>query len=212
MVSHHILPIYFYLEDVFYPVVRYLKLYSLRRTANSDCSLCLQVDIQIWVHGIAPKSPFARVIGWYTQDLKRNRRHANKPALLFCLGHHTMEKFKEKLQSLRAAADSTNAQADELEARVKHLKSEHIAKDHEILSLQIRVKNLEERLEKTEGQLKDVSTKFSEAEEKAEENESKVASLDRELEEKEKLHEELKEKHVAAKSQLDDMSRQFDDM
>jgi tropomyosin len=53
---------------------------------------------------------------------------------------------------------------------------------------------------------------FNEADLKAEENERKNAKLEQDLAEKEKQYEELVEKFNASKAELEELSRQFEDL
>ncbi|KAI8087916.1 uncharacterized protein B0P05DRAFT_577814 [Gilbertella persicaria] len=118
----------------------------------------------------------------------------------------------QKLASLRAQAEQATALAEEYEAKIKQLELEHTSKDHELLSLQIRAKNLEEQLDKTEEKLHQTSASYNEADLKAEEAERKVQTLEQELADKEQLNEELQEKYKSIKSELDELSRQFEEL
>ncbi|KAG2217836.1 hypothetical protein INT45_006801 [Circinella minor] len=123
-----------------------------------------------------------------------------------------MEKFKERILSLRSEAEKVNTTADELEQKVKHLQSEQIAKNHELASIKNRVKILEEQLEKTEQKLKETTLKFNESDLKAEEYEHKVTELENLILEKEQKNEELSKEYKFIKAEMDEMSRQFDDL
>ncbi|KAK9718826.1 tropomyosin-2 [Basidiobolus ranarum] len=66
-----------------------------------------------------------------------------------------MEKFKEKLNALRAEVDLANARADEAESSLKKLNDSQNDRDQEIIGLQNKIQLLEEELEKAEGKLQD---------------------------------------------------------
>ncbi|KAI8362691.1 hypothetical protein EDC96DRAFT_444876 [Choanephora cucurbitarum] len=119
---------------------------------------------------------------------------------------------KSRLASLRADAEQATALAEEFEAKIKQLELEHTNKDHELLSIQIRAKNLEEQLDKTEDALHQISAKYNEADLKAEEAEKRVQKLEQELADKEQYNEELQEKYRSIKSELDELSRQFEEL
>ncbi|KAI7854324.1 hypothetical protein BDC45DRAFT_482946 [Circinella umbellata] len=123
-----------------------------------------------------------------------------------------MEKFKERLLWLRSEAEKANTTADELEQKVKDLQSEQIAKNHDLSSIKNRVKMLEEQLEKTEQKLKETSAKFNESDLKAEEYERKVTELENSILEKEQKNEELNRDYKLIKAEMDEMTRQFDDL
>ncbi|RCI03717.1 hypothetical protein CU098_006170 [Rhizopus stolonifer] len=126
--------------------------------------------------------------------------------------YFNMEKFKEKIAALRSETEEANARADEYEAQIKQLEAEHTSKDHEILSLQNRIKVLEEQLETAEDKIKTINENFNQADLKAEEAERKVSSLEQELVDMEEKHEQLKELHKTTQAELDELTRQFDDM
>ncbi|OZJ02998.1 hypothetical protein BZG36_04685, partial [Bifiguratus adelaidae] len=117
-----------------------------------------------------------------------------------------MEKFKEKLASLRAESDAANARAEAAEQKAKALEAEHTQKDHEILSLQIRIKNLEEQLEKAEGGLSQTTKNYKETDLKAENLERRVTKLEQELNEKDQAYEALEQKYQSVKNEMDELT------
>ncbi|KAL0073428.1 hypothetical protein J3Q64DRAFT_1733001 [Phycomyces blakesleeanus] len=123
-----------------------------------------------------------------------------------------MEKFREKLSSLRTEADNATARGDELENRVKSLENEGISKDHEIKSLEIRVKNLENELEVATANLAKVTTSYNDSKAYEENAERKVTALELESQDKEEKYESLLEKYNASKAELDELARQFDEL
>ncbi|KAI8990262.1 X-domain of DnaJ-containing-domain-containing protein [Pilobolus umbonatus] len=100
-----------------------------------------------------------------------------------------MEKFREKIASVRAEADAAKAKADEAEAKYKELEQMQVHQEHEISSLTNQNKFLEEKLE--EATLKVDSLKVLEEEEESlrKENDAahrKITLLEHELENSEK--------------------------
>ncbi|KAI8332195.1 hypothetical protein BC941DRAFT_436888 [Chlamydoabsidia padenii] len=121
-----------------------------------------------------------------------------------------MEKFKEKLASLRSEIDNANKRAEELEGKATVLEKQHEEKDNEFISLQDRAKNLEEQLEQAEISLKEANGNFREADLRAEQLGKKAVKLEQELKTWEKKNNELEEKYLAAKAEMDELESQLD--
>ncbi|KAG0239401.1 tropomyosin [Mortierella sp. GBAus27b] len=73
-----------------------------------------------------------------------------------------MDKFKEKVNSLRNEVDAANTRADEFEAKVRLLKSEHLQKDHEIASLKNQLRTKDETLLRTEDRWMETKSSLDE--------------------------------------------------
>ncbi|SAM04937.1 hypothetical protein [Absidia glauca] len=121
-----------------------------------------------------------------------------------------MEKFKEKLASLRAEIDNANKRGDELEEKATALETQHANKDDEFTSLQERAKLLEEQLEQAEIDLKEANGNFREADLRAEQLGKKAIKLQQELKTWEKKNSDLEEKYLAAKNEMDELEGQLD--
>ncbi|KAG1145628.1 hypothetical protein G6F37_001241 [Rhizopus arrhizus] len=121
-----------------------------------------------------------------------------------------MEKFKEKLNSLRAKVEAATATGDEYAEIIKQLETQDIQRHHEINSLQSKIELLERTLEKTESELKVTSLKSQEADNKAENLEREIAELEQELENAEKRNDELKELNKTIKAEMEEYERQLE--
>ncbi|KAI8988950.1 hypothetical protein BDB01DRAFT_783750 [Pilobolus umbonatus] len=121
-----------------------------------------------------------------------------------------MEKFKEKLASLRSELDTATKRADTLKIKVEQLETEHDQKDNELGALQTRVKELEESLEKAENNLKQTTTDYREADLRAEQLGKKAVKVQQEIEAWNKKNAELEAKYKAAKEEMDELEGQMD--
>ncbi|KAF9976899.1 hypothetical protein BGZ73_007516 [Actinomortierella ambigua] len=118
-----------------------------------------------------------------------------------------MDKFKEKLASLRIEADTANARADEIANKLKDSESRVAAMEQEEISLKNRIQLLEAQLEKTESGHSESTTKSRDLELQIEEFNRKVKSLEAQNETLEKRCEDLEAKYHAAKAELDDLEK-----
>ncbi|KAI8357838.1 hypothetical protein EDC96DRAFT_545733 [Choanephora cucurbitarum] len=123
-----------------------------------------------------------------------------------------MEKFKEKLATLRNEVDTATKRAQELEEKCKQLEAEHDQKDDELSNLQARAKELEESLETAEANLKQATSDFREADLRAEQLSKKAVKIEQEIATWDKKNAELEAKYQAAKSEMDELEGQMDGM
>ncbi|KAF9306173.1 hypothetical protein BGZ91_008616, partial [Linnemannia elongata] len=84
-----------------------------------------------------------------------------------------MDKFKEKIASIRAEADTALARAEGAETELAASKAEVSAKEQEAISLNNRITLLEQQLEKAETEGADAKIKLREHELKVEDLERK---------------------------------------
>ncbi|KAG0216504.1 hypothetical protein BGX28_000018 [Mortierella sp. GBA30] len=75
-----------------------------------------------------------------------------------------MDKFKEKIASLREDVNAADAKAEAAEAEVKRLQEEQIQKDHEITSLKNKLQLIEADLEKAENKVAETKLNLDEGE------------------------------------------------
>ena len=103
------------------------------------------------------------------------------------------------MSSLRIEADAANAKVDDLEAKVKTLDQENLAKEQEITSLNHRNQLLEAEVEKLEASLKDTKSLADESQQHGSQNEAltrRLQLLEDEAEEADKNVRETNEKCV----------------
>lgn len=101
------------------------------------------------------------------------------------------------MNALRLEADESAAKVEELQARVKSLEQENLAKEQEITSLSHKNQVLETELEKLEGGLKDAKAAVDESAQHGTQNESlqrKLQVLEEEAEEADKKLRETTDK------------------
>jgi len=67
-----------------------------------------------------------------------------------------MDRIKEKMNSLRLEADEATAKVEELQAKVKVLEQENLAKEQEITSLSHKNGLLESEVEKLDNSVRDL--------------------------------------------------------
>ncbi|KAG0295026.1 hypothetical protein BGZ96_012689 [Linnemannia gamsii] len=123
-----------------------------------------------------------------------------------------MDKFKEKIASIRAEADIALARAEDAERDLAASKAELSSKEQDAISLNNRITLLETQLEKAENSGGEASVKLREHELKVEDLERKVKSLEKENESLETKLEEMTEKHNIAKAELDETLKAMDEM
>ncbi|KAJ0294881.1 hypothetical protein COL26b_000296 [Colletotrichum chrysophilum] len=110
-----------------------------------------------------------------------------------------MDRIKEKMNSLRLEADESAAKVEELQARVKTLEQENLAKEQEITSLQHKNGLLEGEVEKLETAVKDFKKAADESAGTGTQNETlqrRLQLLEEEAEEADKTLREANEKYV----------------
>ncbi|KAF9967112.1 hypothetical protein BGZ70_000087 [Mortierella alpina] len=138
-----------------------------------------------------------------------------------------MDKFKEKLASLREEVNAANAKADEAELKVKELQEDQTKKDHEITSLKNKLTLVEADLEKAENTIVEAKLNLDEGETtktvgrteglrqmdiKAEHFERKVQQLESQRDAYETKIVELTEKYDGIKKELDETLKSLEDM
>ncbi|KAG0344066.1 hypothetical protein BG004_004771 [Podila humilis] len=116
-----------------------------------------------------------------------------------------MDKFKEKITSLRAEADIANQKAEGLERDLAAAKTEITAKEQEAVSHTNRISNLEAQLEKAETSGAESKAKARELELKVEELERQVAKLTKQNDALETKNEELLTENKKTKDELDEV-------
>ncbi|KAI9281157.1 hypothetical protein BY458DRAFT_544495 [Sporodiniella umbellata] len=121
-----------------------------------------------------------------------------------------MERFKEKLNRLRAEAEQANATSDEYIVLIKQYENEGIQKEHEMTSLRAKTENLERRLQKTQNELRLTTLRYEEAESKADALERQLGELEYGLEDAEKRNDELKELTRFIKEEMEEYERQLE--
>ncbi|KAI8331978.1 X-domain of DnaJ-containing-domain-containing protein [Choanephora cucurbitarum] len=100
-----------------------------------------------------------------------------------------MEKFREKIASIRAEADAANARADAFEQKYKELEQVQMKQEHEIISLTNQNKHLEEDLELANEKIKQLKALEEDEDDLKKENDAaqrKITLLEQELETSEK--------------------------
>ena len=101
------------------------------------------------------------------------------------------------MESLREEADASQAQADELKAKVKILEQENLAKEQEITSLTHKNQLLEAEVEKLDTSLKETKAALEVSGQQGTQNESlqrRLQILDQEAEESDRNLRETNEK------------------
>ncbi|KAI9364055.1 hypothetical protein BD770DRAFT_433569 [Pilaira anomala] len=121
-----------------------------------------------------------------------------------------MEKFKEKLATLRSEVDTANKRATELEEKARALEAEHENKENELSTLQARAKELEEALETAEANLKQANTDFREADLRAEQLGKKAVKIQQEISVWDKKNADLEAKYKEAKAEMDELEGQME--
>lgn len=115
----------------------------------------------------------------------------------------------QKMNSLRIEADTATQQAEELQAKVKTLENENLAKEQEITSLSHKNGLLESEVEKLETQIKEIKGTAEESTQHSRENETlqrRLQLLEEEAEEADKNLRETNDKCVLSLSYLTDHS------
>ena len=106
--------------------------------------------------------------------------------------------FAKKMQALRVEADEHQAKREELQARVKTLEQEALAKEQEITSLTHRNQLLEGEVEKLETGLKEAKDAAGQSAQHGQQNESlqrRMQLLEEEAEEADKTLRETNDKY-----------------
>ncbi|CAB4421928.1 unnamed protein product [Rhizophagus irregularis] len=75
-----------------------------------------------------------------------------------------MDKFKEKINSLRAEADASVLRAENAEAELKKAKEDIIVKEQEIISLTNKISLLEAEVERADKKISDLKSAKEEEE------------------------------------------------
>ena len=102
------------------------------------------------------------------------------------------------MTSLRLEQEQTQAQCEELQAKVKHLEQENLAKEQEITSLSHKNQLLEAEVEKLETGIKEAKAEAAQGTEHGTQNESlqrRLQLLEEEAEESDKQMRETNEKY-----------------
>ncbi|KAF9285079.1 hypothetical protein BGZ68_004174 [Mortierella alpina] len=123
-----------------------------------------------------------------------------------------MDKFKEKIASLRTEADDAIARAEETERELAAAKEELSAKEQDAISFNNRITLLESQLEKAETGGSDAQNKLRELELKAEDLERKVKTLETANDSLEIKLEETNADHQKIKDELEETLKAMDDM
>lgn len=103
------------------------------------------------------------------------------------------------MNALRLEADDSAAKVEELQAKVKTLEQENLAKEQEITSLSHKNQVLETELEKLEGGIKDAKAAADESAQHGTQNESlqrRLQVLEEEADNADKTLKETTEKYV----------------
>jgi tropomyosin, fungi type len=106
--------------------------------------------------------------------------------------------FAKKMQALRVEADEHQAKREELQARVKTLEQDALAKEQEITSLTHRNQLLEGEVEKLEAGLKEAKDAAGQSAQHGQQNESlqrRLQLLEEEAEEADKTLRETNDKY-----------------
>lgn len=110
----------------------------------------------------------------------------------------TMDRIREKLNSLRTECDAANARAEESEAKVKDLEHNNLKSEQQIASLEHQVQVLEAQLEDTEAKL----TSHKEVAEAGETSRGQAESLTKKVN-------QLEEELDAAETNLRDVTEKY---
>ncbi|KAI8062490.1 tropomyosin [Gongronella butleri] len=105
-----------------------------------------------------------------------------------------MEKFKEKLQLMRAQVEEAEAKNKTLEDRIAEMTTDKINHEHEIVSLNNKVNFLEEQLEKAEKKMEMLQSAEAKGDDISKENDAaqrRIMLLEQELEQSEKSLKEM---------------------
>ncbi|KAK4517945.1 Ceramide glucosyltransferase [Mucor velutinosus] len=121
-----------------------------------------------------------------------------------------MEKFKEKLNTLRTEAETANKRAAELEEKCNALETDHAQKDEQLNNLVARAKELEEALEAAEVNLKQATADFREADLRAEQLGKKAVKIEQEIAIWDKKNADLEAKYQAAKAEMEELDGQME--
>ncbi len=111
------------------------------------------------------------------------------------------------MSSLRIEADTATQKAEELQARVKTLEQENLAKEQEITSLSHKNGVLEAEVEKLENQIKEIKGTAEESTQHSRQNETlqrRLQLLEEEAEEADKNLRETNDKYVISVSAMAD--------
>jgi len=103
------------------------------------------------------------------------------------------------MNSLRIEADEATTKAEELQAKVKTLEQENLAKEQEITSLQHKNGLLEAEVDKLETQIKEIKSTAEESTQHSRQNETlqrRLQLLEEEAEEADKNLRETNDKYV----------------
>ncbi len=106
--------------------------------------------------------------------------------------------FAKKMQALRVEADEHQAKSEELQAKVKSLEQENLAKEQEITSLTHRNQLLEGEVEKLETGIKEAKDAAGQSAQHGQQNESlqrRLQLLEEEAEEADKTLRETNDKY-----------------
>jgi DNA repair exonuclease SbcCD ATPase subunit len=106
--------------------------------------------------------------------------------------------FAKKMQALRVEADEHQAKSEELQAKVKTLEQENLAKEQEITSLTHRNQLLEAEVEKLETGVKEAKDLAGQSAQHGQQNESlqrRLQLLEEEAEEADKTLRETNDKY-----------------
>lgn len=116
-----------------------------------------------------------------------------------CVAWYVLIGKLQKMNSLRLEQEQTEAQCQELKAKVKHLEQENLAKEQEITSLSHKNQLLESEVEKLEAGVKQAKEEAALGTQHGTQNESlqrRLQLLEEEAEESDKQLRETNEKYV----------------
>jgi tropomyosin len=123
-----------------------------------------------------------------------------------------MDKFKEKVNSLRVDLDAEKAKNEEIVKSVKEWEEKFSAKDQENGMLLKKVDKLETNLDETEKNLKETMEKLRELEIKNENNERQVTKLEQEKSKLEEENDQLRETIKQKEKEYDEALKSIADL
>jgi len=126
--------------------------------------------------------------------LKQNRQKHGR-----IINNNNLLTVTQRMNALRLEADDSAAKVEELQAKVKTLEQENLAKEQEITSLSHKNQVLETELEKLEGGIKDAKAAADESAQHGTQNESlqrRLQVLEEEADNADKTLKETTEKYV----------------
>ncbi|KAG0219983.1 hypothetical protein BGX33_010558 [Mortierella sp. NVP41] len=130
-----------------------------------------------------------------------------------------MDKFKEKIASVRAELEAALTRAETTESEVKRLTDENVQKDQEITSLKTKIQFAEDQIAECETRISDAKSGLDEGESakmageglsrKVALLEAELEAAERNLEQYERKAQQLEGENSASESKVDELVIQY---